>query len=308
VNLIHIGLPKTASTTLQDRLFSKQDRFAYLGRFQNGYLNQTTKELLERLTFEDSLEYDQSIMNALLQRARSEMRISSRPILVSAESLSVEGRADRRLIAERLHELFAPAKILIVLRSQPAMLQSMYLNDLRGSGQGILSFEAWLERVYGGIRYTETHRVGLNYEPLVRTYEGLFGRENVTVLPFEFIKDEDAIFFDRLSELLQMEREEVQRRLEMAENQRMSRRHMMALRIQHYLPSGTNLALLGRRLLPRPIYEPVRNFVAGGARIGSPELPTRWRERVAAICAVGNSRIAARLNLPLAALGYPVAS
>ena len=80
MNLIHIGLPKTASTTLQDRLFSKQDKFVYLGRFKNGYLSQTTKELLERLTFEDSLEYDQSIMNALLQRARSEMQASSRPI------------------------------------------------------------------------------------------------------------------------------------------------------------------------------------------------------------------------------------
>src|SRR5262245_7382300 len=99
MNLIHIGLPKTASTNLQDRLFSQQDKFLYLGRFKNGYLNDTTKEIIERLTFEDSLEYDQTLMDSLLQRARREVSMPSLPILVSAESLSVEGRADRRLIA-----------------------------------------------------------------------------------------------------------------------------------------------------------------------------------------------------------------
>lgn len=306
-NLIHIGLPKCASTTLQDRLFAPQQHFLYLGRIKNGYVDARTRELFERITFQDSLDYDANTALSLLQSLSVKAAATERPILVSAESLSVEGRADRRAIVERLHALFAPTKILVVLRAQPAMLQSLYLNHLRAAGERLISFEQWLETTYGGIRFTDLHRVGLNYEPLVRAYEDAFGADNVIVVAFEEIKDEGSAFFRVLADLLNMAVADVTACFRRNfENQRMSGRQLMALRIQDRLPKGTNLAQLGRRLLPASVYEPARRFVTGGGRVASPQLPDRWQRRIAAACAEGNAQLAARKNIPLAALGYPV--
>ncbi len=308
MNVIHIGLPKTASTTLQNRVFAPNQHFTYLGRINNGYADDETKELIERITFQDSVEYDAEATASLLQFCRAKAPAADRPILVSAESLSVSGRADRRLIAERLNRLFAPAKVLIVVRAQPAMLQSLYLNYLRASRERFVTFEQWLDRTYGSIRFTDVHKVELNYGSLVQAYEEIFGTDNVIVVPFEQIKDMESGSFRVLAPLLNMSLAELQARFTAGDdNPRMSNRHFLALHIQNRLPSGTNLAEIGRKLLPQAVYARARRLVTGGRRVPSPALPERWQQRVAAACAQGNAWLATSKNIPLAALGYPIA-
>jgi hypothetical protein len=304
MNIVHIGLPKTGSTTLQNNAFAARRDFVYVGKYKNAHTDERGRELITRISTQDSLEYD-PIRTAVLV---DQLRVDAKPFLISDEILSMEGRADRRLIAERLRQLFSPAKILIVLRAQPAMCQSMYLNHLRASRQRITSFAAWLEETYGGIAFSDIDRVALNYEPLVATYEDYFGAENVVVLPFELMKDENSKFSATLAELLNMPLAAVQSSLKSVDNQRMSHRHLLALHVQDRLPKGTNLALIGRRLLPSSMYEPIRRFVTSGSRVPSPGLPGGWEDRVAAICARGNAAIEARKAVPLRALGYPVAA
>lgn len=306
MNVVHIGLPKCASTTLQNRLFAQQRAFTYVGWINKGYRNsESTKDLIARITFQDSLDYDHAATEAMLRGLPEVTAAPGRPILMSAESLSVEGRADRRLVAERLHRLFAPAKVLIVLRAQPAMLQSMYLHHIRG--ERITSFEHWLDQNYGGIRFMNLRRIGLDYEPLVRAYDEFFGPDNVVVLPFELISDENSVFHTRLAEMLQLPLADVHACFRQnVDNRRMSKRHLLALYVQGSMPTGTNLATLGRRLLPTPLYQQVRSIVVGGKRLEAPQLSERWCSRVAAACARGNARLEARTGLPLGALGYPV--
>lgn len=305
MNLIHVGLPKAASTTLQNTIFVGQRDFCYIGPFNNlsnsTFPDRRAEELVMRISFEDSLVYDPTRTEAL----REELRQGSRPFLVSSESFTTEGWADRRLIAERLHALFAPAKILIILRAQPSMCQSMYLNALRASGDRLVSFETWLGRKYGEIS-CET-RVDLDYDRLVRIYEEMFGAEHVVVLPFEWISDENAAFAATLADLLRMPLLSVQTSLKMnVANPRMSHRHLFAIYLQNCLPKGANLALMGRRWMPQPLYDLVRGFIVSGRRVESPVLPDGWTARIAALCATGNAALAARRNLPLGALGYPV--
>lgn len=306
MNLIHVGLQRTGNTTLQNSLFAQQTHFFYIGKRRDLYPNEPVRELITRISFQDSLEYDEAQTEALLRRI-CEDTSRSKPLLVADEILSVEGRADRRLIAERLHRLFAPAKVLIVLRAQTTIVQALYLKHLSAIGERIVPFETWLDRNYGGIRFSDLNRVGLNYEPLVRTYEDVFGFDNVMVLPSEVMHDESSIFQSRLAELLHMPPSAVWESLQQnVADQRVSRRHALAHRIQNVLPMDTNLAMLGRRMLPRPIYEIGRRFVAGGRRIEPPPLSESWRRRIAELCAEGNAKLEARRNLPLRALGYPV--
>ncbi len=302
MNIVHIGLPKTGTTTLQNALFAKQDQFAYIGKEQNLYTD-TLRDLINRISFQDSLDYDPAEVAALVATLHN----GSKPLLVSDEIFSVEGRADRHLVAERLHRLFAPATVLIVVRNQAAMLQSMYLNHVRGSGQRIVSFATWLQQTYGGIRFPDIYRVALDYEPLVRTYEDVFGAGNVLVLPFELIREENSLFPTALAKLLHMPAAAVQAKLtKTVDNQRMSNRHLLALHVQERLLNGANLAMLGRRLLPQSVYQPIRRLVTGGRRVPSPVLPDEWRVRLPGLCARGNAQLEARKKIPLRQLGYPV--
>jgi hypothetical protein len=311
MNIVHIGLPKTGSTTLQNTLFVEQQHFAYVGKSKsrNLYQDERLRELVFRIVVQDSLEYEPWRAVELV----AQLWQGTKPILFSDETFSIRGGADRRLIAERLYHLFAPAKVLIVVRAQPTMLQSNYLNYLyggRGSGQRLETFAKWLEANYSGIRQhhlTYVFRVALDYEPLVRTYEEFFGVENVIVLPFELMRDKNSLFPASLADLLQMALPAVQMTLNRnIDNQRMSRRHLFALHLQDSLLHGTNLSLLGRRLLPSPIYEPIRRFVTGGARKSGPDFPDGWLARVTEMCARGNAELEARKKIPLRTLGYPV--
>ena len=303
MNIVHIGLPKTASTTLQNRVFAAQDQFAYIGKTDNLY-SDLLREFISRISFQDSLDYDTARVDELVAAMRNGQ---NKPVLVSDEIFSVEGRTDRRIVAERLHRLFAPAKILVVVRAQTAFLQSMYLNHVRGGGQHVGTFADWLDETYGDIRFNDIYRVAINYEPLVRTYEDVFGAENVVVLPFELINDPESMFARELAVLLDMPLADIQAQLaRKVDNQRMSTRHLAAVRLQDMMPAGANLATFGRRMLPQPVYQLGRRIVLGGRRVESPQLTPEWRERIGAMCANGNARLEARKNIPLRGLGYPV--
>jgi hypothetical protein len=306
MNVIHIGLQRTGNTTLQNALFSRQNHFAYIGKRNDLFPNERVRDLITRISHQDSLEYDDALTQRLLRGICNESS-PSKPVLIAAEIFSIEGRADRRLIAERLHRLFAPAKVLILLRAQTTIVQAIYLKHLSSLSGRILSFETWLERNYGGVAFADLHRVGLNYEPLVRAYEDIFGVDNVVILPSEIMHDDNSTFSTRLAELLHMPPAEVQQTLSRnVTDQRISRRHLMAHRLQDMFPIDVNLASLGRRLLPRSVYGPLRRFISGGGRLAAPPLSEHWHKQIAAQCAEGNSRLAARRGLPLRELGYPV--
>jgi hypothetical protein len=309
-NLIHVGLPKTATTTLQDHVFASQTRLNYLGKIGNAYADERARELVARVRLQDSLSYDPVRARSLVDdvRRRCEQVGDRRPLLLSEEGLSAEGRADRGLIAERLHDLFGPARVLIVLRSQPSLLQSLYLNDLKSSGRRPLPFDQWLT-VHYGERWSGGVRVGLDYDRLVRAYDDVFGSDNVVVLAFESIRQDVTTFARAVSQLLGSAATDVEENLTQShENVRLSERHRAALRLQNLLPEGSNLALTGRRLLPRSVYIRARNFVVGGRRVDTPELPEDWTNRIAALCAEGNAALARRKRLPLGELGYPMAA
>ena len=82
-NLIHIGLPKTATTTLQNNVFARQSRFAYLGKVQNNHPDPLVRELCTRVRLQDSLDYDASATRSILDelRARSDKAGDRRPFL-----------------------------------------------------------------------------------------------------------------------------------------------------------------------------------------------------------------------------------
>jgi len=304
MNLIHVGLPKAASTTLQDGLFSRQNRYAYFGKVHNHYVADGVRDLVARICYQDSLDFDREGTRSLVGALRRDLRVGERPILVSDEQFSVDGKADRRLMAERLGELFAPAKVLLVLRAQETLCESWYLHFLRSSGQRPMSFADWMDQTYDR-PFLSIQRVGLDYDKLVSTFEEVFGAGNVVMLPFELLRSGSPLVSERLAQLLGTTPAWIAEALQRtSENVRQSKRYQFVLHIQKMLPTGTNFALLGRRLLPLTVYARIRDVVRAGPRVARPEMPERWRRRIAEVCGTGNARLQARSGLPLKDLGY----
>lgn len=308
MNLIHIGLPKAASTTLQNAAFISQQHFAYFGKAYHRELDGDLQQLIERISRQDARSYDAIAMRNLFHELRTRSGAQSMPVLLSHEVLSTEGRADRRLIAERLHALLAPAKVLIVVRRQEAMLQSHYLHDRRVPGAHNCSFEDWLDEYYGSPAVPLRFRVPLDYEPLAQAYEAVFGEENVVVLPLEYLQQGNPKFVQTLADLLHADPQSLEASLAAGRyNERQSQRQALVLKFQSLLPRDTNFALWGRRVLPERTYARMHRLVTGGKRVDVPAMPERWVKRIHESCARGNAALAARRKLPLAELGYPVA-
>ena len=304
MNLVHIGLQRTGNSLLKNAVFSKLGNYLYIGKWNERYPNDHVRELINRISFQDSLDYEPAGVKRLLNDIRG---TDARPTLISDEIFSVEGRADRRLIADRLHELFAPAKVLIVLRSQTTMVQAIYLKHLAALGSRIVPFERWLEENYGRLVFRDVHRMHLNYEPLVRLYCSVFGSENVVVLPSELAHDEASNFARDVAGLLGVSVDSVRESLRINRtDQRVSRRVLMIHRLESVLPAGTNLALTGRGVLPATLYERIKRYAGRGAPLGAPPLSQEWQRRITEICGQGNLMLERATGLPLRNLGYPM--
>ena len=304
MNIVHIGLQRTGNSLLKNAIFSKLSGYLYIGKMNERYPNEQVRELINRISFQDSLDYEPADVKRLLNDIRG---ADARQVLLSDEIFSVEGRADRRLIAERLHDLFAPAKVLIVLRSQTTMVRAIYLKHLASLGSRIVPFERWLEENYGRLVFRDVHRMHLNYEPLVRLYCSVFGSQNVVVLPSELAHDEASNFSREIAGLLGLPLDRVRESLRLNKvDQRVSRRVLMIHRVEGALPAGTNLALKGRALLPAGLYERIKRYVGGGARLDAPPLSEEWERRISKICGQGNLMLEAATGLPLRDLGYPM--
>lgn len=307
MNLIHIGLPKAASTTLQNNIFRAQERFVNFGKVNNTYQNEIVHDLIRRIRYQDSIAYDAKSVEGLVNQLRLGLAAEGdgRPLLFSDEALSVEGGGDRRIIATRLHDLLSPAKVLIVLRSQASMLKSLYLHAVKSGGER-RSFTDWLKVNYSGITFTTKWRIGLDYNALVGVYEEIFGAENVVVLVLEEMNDPRTNFFHQLQDIVGIPAQDIHLCLSATrDNERMSNRHSLLLKLQLLLPSGSNLALMGRRMMPLVLYDLLHQWVVSGRRIRSPKMPPEWEAEIYRQCARSNAILAERRCLPLGDLGYP---
>ncbi|MCB9233630.1 MAG: sulfotransferase [Bacteroidia bacterium] len=195
--IIHVGMPKTATTFLQKEVFPKVEGAFYYGRDHDLW------DLIFHLPFKHRRFEDVGALQARIAAARE--RIGEKTLLISHESLS--GHPWHNFMnheegAAMLKELFPEAKILITLRRQDDFLESLYLHSLQvGFAQKVNRFLNFEQGKFGSYRYNgglniDVHK--LDYAWMVDVYAELFDRENVLVLPYEEIKKDSKGFLDKI--------------------------------------------------------------------------------------------------------------
>lgn len=200
--VLHVGLPKTGTTSLQKGVFPYLPGIRYLGKGlpsgeSRGYLTAALGTAVGRVLYEDSvLSINRPTPSESLARAVSEASPGPGRVLLSAEEFVHPSTRDVGLVAERLSEALPDAHILLTVRSQTTYLMSWWAHVGRAGkylhrGRRFaptawrnLTPEEWWSQV-GSSPLNDMDRI-LNQFAVWQEYFDLFGGR-VTVLPMEWL-------------------------------------------------------------------------------------------------------------------------
>lgn len=207
--VIHVGFPKSASTTIQHGVLAHLQGIRYVSRRGNRG-NKKHWELYEvisrALTTGEEVEKAQAAWNDLVHTCPTpKLRV------FSDERISLPGRhrAQTRLLdrCDLVRRIFGQARVLLVIRNPLEYLRSMYqhMEAIRSNKWNFTPprFDLWLERNVTGSRDKRDSIVqALYFGEIAARYVELFGKENVTVLFLEDLKADPAEFLRALHDFI----------------------------------------------------------------------------------------------------------
>lgn len=301
---VHIGFPKTATTTFQQHVFPAHPDIEYIGKFIPGfgYRTDALASNIGRLITSDSVSY--AGVGALRDEVNAIIRSSSRRIvLLSSESFVQEQATDRGLVAKRLFEAFGPCRILITIREQLSIIRSFfamhgqygqYLFLTKHEDEAFvlpLSMSDWLKFA---LRHPDRNFPSMiRYADVIDCYCGLFGRHNVGLLVYEEFVHDPTAYVQRLADFLHVDPEEMAR-LQSGRHEHRSRPRRVPT--ANPAPVPGLLGRLSARLRDR---NPAASTVAL-----STEIPEPWLTQLRDQYRPGNRRLAEVYGLPLERYGY----
>jgi hypothetical protein len=307
---IHIGLRKAASTTLQRGLFAKLPQFNHFGMWHDDatrFRDLRVPELIHRIILSDGVNYDRAAARHLAENTILDNLSPTRINTLSDEKLGGfwRGYADRRLIAERLKDLFGDIRIVVMVREQ---IDHFLANYIALGGEYKLAPDRLRVRLPVTdhleymMRYPDYEQLGhLKVGQLAAMYAEIVGHENVCVLVFEEMRDDLPAFAARIWTFLGIEPDEVAACLRgRHENPRRKTQSMLAYRTlrAHLLP-GVKFS----SLLPQRMQNGFQTALAHGPK-SKIRLPPEWIERLRGYYADDNARLAGTFGLDLARWGY----
>jgi hypothetical protein len=287
--VIHCGLARTGTSTLQQHVFPAVDGVTYLG------LPAPAPALdwaIRHLCQADTLYLEAERLAGVLSKA-IEAAAPDSTVVLSYENFLLYKSKDKGLIAERLKALFPDAEVLIVLRRQESMVVSRYLTNMRKQIKhgALIPFDEWWE-----VERREAYRSvfdDLQYARMVDYYGRLFGRERVHVLLFEQLQEDAAAYAEQLAALLGTDARQVRHHL-------LSHRENVAMTAGYY-GFWRSFGHLLPRQFARKLAMRLRS--RGGARVAINLTPAMHAE-LRLLCADENAALARSHGLALARYGY----
>lgn len=200
--VVHVGLHKTGTTWLQRTIFAPAH--------DCHIIYSETREKLRGVFLKPRQDaFSPDTARAVLDPLISEARARGWPAVVSDEALGGLPFGDRFRQAtafQRLHDTYPQAGLLITIREQRRVLQSVYGHYLRGGGTATLA--KFLSQPPPDRAATWDPIVDLDYydySRLLRYAETIFGEGRVLMVPMEWMLAKPAGLLTRLSETFGVE-------------------------------------------------------------------------------------------------------
>lgn len=290
--VVHIGFPKTGTTSLQQRLFTQHPGLISFGKPAPTKAGAEVVDCLSNLqaTAADISRARKNWLNEL-----AALPDDGRTVVLSNERLSAyKYYADPTAMADRLGQIVGDVKIMITIRHQVSLLESYYLHVTKRGNYRTLE-----EYLSASIRGDVAH---LDFHGMASLYAQRFGAARVGVFPLEQWTGEPARYAARMAAFLNVDALRTNAMLSAdALNKRKSSRHLAYVALRQKIP------LRGiAHFMPQPIVKGFQRFLSGGAPAKA-ETPKVWRDRIEGMHAHSNARLAADYGLDLARYGYAVA-
>jgi hypothetical protein len=182
--LVHVGLHKTGTTWLQERLFQRYAGSAFAYSEDRRLIRGNFRVLAET-------EFDAEIVREEFRPLLAEAQAMGRPLILSDEILTglpFHDRFARLITIDRLKRVFPRARILVTIREQIDIIVSSYGHYVRGGYSG--GFEDFIARP--GLEKNRLFWPILEYEHFdyFHLYEflaGKFGHDSIMVTPMEWM-------------------------------------------------------------------------------------------------------------------------
>jgi hypothetical protein len=199
--LVHVGLPKTGTTWLQEHLFANPAH-GFWGPDQNEPTPKQQTKSFGRLLYLDPQKHlmgeDDFDANAIRDQLGSVLVPNGLVPVISNERLSghvFSNAFDRAMLARRIKDIFPKARIFVCIREQRSMILSSYFQYLKYGGWS--SLDRFLDPPSDG-RQPSLRLDVWNYERLAQLYFSLFGQDRVLVLPYEMFVRDPAAYVGRI--------------------------------------------------------------------------------------------------------------
>jgi hypothetical protein len=193
--VVHIGYQKTATSFLQTRVFSDRRHFSQPWGEQ-------AAEAIEHFVLVHPQKFDPDIVRSRLLACTNPDDITL-PVL-SHEDLSgypIHGLYYAEKVASRIHAAFPEARIIIAIRSQPAMLLSQYFQYVRQGGA--LSIEELISIDMETTGFRPTVRLDhFEYDLMLAQFLKYFPSKQILVQPIELLRQNREVYFERLADFL----------------------------------------------------------------------------------------------------------
>ena len=126
-SFVHLGYPKTGTTTLQNRFLNGNPEIVYLGI---PFATDRIRQIVELdVMMKDEVEFD---ANASREALAGELhRLGAREnskVVLSYENMgfSRDNHRDRLIVARRIAEILPDARFIVTIRNQFEFISSMY--------------------------------------------------------------------------------------------------------------------------------------------------------------------------------------
>jgi hypothetical protein len=190
-HLVHVGYPKSGSTTLQ-AWFESRPELVYAPD-AIGSVTSAPAIASQVAGTDDAPHWVVTSSEWLIVPTDAPAAPPTEPIA-----------ARRRKVCARLRTMFGDATILIVTRGFAGVIASAYSEVLRW---GLAySFEEVVSLYQDSPEFEGWRAADIfDYDASLRLYTDTFGAENVVVLPFELLRDDPRGFIARIERILELE-------------------------------------------------------------------------------------------------------
>ncbi|MFD2823314.1 hypothetical protein ACFS5M_06510 [Lacinutrix iliipiscaria] len=196
MNKIHIGYPKTATTYLQKHIFPQLINHQFVGH------PEFHKFGLMDIIYKPDRSID-------FEKHKSHFKAKNN--FISFEELTgpiFKGSFMIDVIPHRLAKIFdSDSKILITIRRQDSLIKSAYIQYIHQGGT--MKLGPFIRHPKYGM-----NRIDLNTFDFLETYKvysEVFGKENVSVIPYELLKTDDICFFEKLEDFFENEKFDIKK-------------------------------------------------------------------------------------------------